>query len=129
MTEEQLYRGKPVRRLHVMVKPTGALCNLDCTYCYYLSKRELLGKPENWPISGEVLETFIRQYFEGQNFKEVVLSWQGGEPGLNYLCSGWKKFFAYIDEPIQRVVRSLGRSVVKEVRARSAEHWQPLKQT
>jgi uncharacterized protein len=78
----RIYRGKPVRRMHVMVKPTGALCNLDCTYCYYLSKQQLLGKPEQWRISDEVLESFIRQYFEGQNYKEVVFSWQGGEPTL-----------------------------------------------
>jgi uncharacterized protein len=78
----QLYRGKPVRRMHVMVKPTGALCNLDCTYCYYLSKQELLGRPEQWRISDDVLETFIKQYFEGQNCEEAVFSWQGGEPTL-----------------------------------------------
>ncbi len=77
-----LFRGKPVQRVHVMVKPTGALCNLDCDYCYYLSKQELLGKPEEWRISDEVLESFIRQYFEAHNFKEVVFSWQGGEPTL-----------------------------------------------
>jgi uncharacterized protein len=65
-----------------MVKPTGAFCNLDCTYCYYLSKQELLGRPVQWCVSEEVLETFIRQYFEGQNHKEVVFSWQGGEPTL-----------------------------------------------
>ena len=63
----RLHRGKPVRRMHVMVKPTGSLCNLDCSYCYYLSKQELLGKPEQWRMSDEMLETFIRQYFEGQN--------------------------------------------------------------
>jgi uncharacterized protein len=80
--KERVFRGKPVRRIHVMVKPTGAFCNLDCTYCYYLSKQELLGKPESWIISDEVLEAFIRQYFEGQNYKEVVFSWQGGEPTL-----------------------------------------------
>ena len=78
----QVFRGKPVRRMHVMVKPTGPLCNLDCTYCYYLSKQDLLGKPESWRIADEVLETFIRQYFESQNYKEVVFSWQGGEPTL-----------------------------------------------
>ncbi len=76
------YRGKPVRRMHVMVKPTGARCNLDCSYCYYLSKERLLGTPKQWRISDEVLEAFIRQYFEGQNCKEVVFSWQGGEPTL-----------------------------------------------
>jgi serine-type anaerobic sulfatase-maturating enzyme len=79
---EQRFRGKPVRRMHVMVKPTGALCNLDCTYCYYLSKEQLLGTPASWRISDETLQTFIRQYFEGHNHKEVVFSWQGGEPTL-----------------------------------------------
>ena len=77
-----LFRGKPLRRMHVMVKPTGARCNLECSYCYYLSKDELLGKHEQWRISDGVLEIFIRQYFEGQNCKEVIFSWQGGEPTL-----------------------------------------------
>jgi uncharacterized protein len=80
--QERRYRGKPVRRMHVMVKPTGALCNLDCSYCYYLSKQELLGRPQHWRLSDEVLETFIRQYFEAHNHKEVIFSWQGGEPTL-----------------------------------------------
>ena len=76
------FRGKPVKRFHVMVKPTGALCNLDCAYCYYLSKQQLLGTPENRRMSDEVLESFICQYFEAHNYKEVVFSWQGGEPTL-----------------------------------------------
>ena len=78
----QLFRGQPVKRVHVMVKPTGALCNLNCSYCYYTSKQELLRTPSEWRISDEVLESFIRQYFEAHNHKEVVFSWQGGEPTL-----------------------------------------------
>ena len=78
----QLFRGQPVQRVHVMVKPTGALCNLNCSYCYYISKQELLGTPSEWRISDEVLESFIRQYFAAHNHKEVVFSWQGGEPTL-----------------------------------------------
>ena len=45
-----------------MVKTIGSMCNLDCTYCYYLSKGDLLGKPDHWAMSEETLETFIRQY-------------------------------------------------------------------
>jgi uncharacterized protein len=78
----RVYRGKPVRRVHVMVKPTGPVCNLDCDYCYYLSKQDLLDTPQRWRISDEVLEEFIRQYFEAQNHREVIFSWQGGEPTL-----------------------------------------------
>ncbi len=34
-----------------------------------------------------------------------------GEPGLNYLCKGWKKFFAHIDDPVRAIVRGLGEQV------------------
>jgi uncharacterized protein len=78
----KLFRGKPTRRVHIMIKPTGSLCNLDCNYCYYLSKQKLLGKPDHWTISDEILEEFISQYFKSNNHKEVVFSWQGGEPTL-----------------------------------------------
>ena len=65
-----------------MVKPIGSLCNLDCTYCYYLHKKDLLGSTSHFRISDEILETHIRQYIEGQDRSEVVFSWQGGEPTL-----------------------------------------------
>ena len=71
-----------VRRYHVMVKPIGSLCNLDCTYCYYLHKEQLLGTNSNFRMADEVLETHIRQYIEGQDGDEVVFTWQGGEPTL-----------------------------------------------
>ena len=70
------------RSYHAMVKPIGAICNLDCTYCYYLHKQELLGSTKKFRISEEILETHIRQYIEGQDRSEVVFSWQGGEPTL-----------------------------------------------
>jgi uncharacterized protein len=69
-------------RFHAMVKPTGAICNLDCAYCYYLHKQELLSSDSKFRISDEILETHIRQYIEGQRGDEVVFSWQGGEPTL-----------------------------------------------
>jgi uncharacterized protein len=50
-----------------------------------------------------------------------------GAPGLNYLCSGWKKFFSHVDEPLQQVVRRLGATVCKEARTFAAEHWVPEK--
>jgi len=81
LTRAQAAEGA-VRRYHVMVKPIGSLCNLDCTYCYYLHKEQLLGSNSNFRMSDEVLETHIRQYIEGQDGDEVVFSWQGGEPTL-----------------------------------------------
>ena len=65
-----------------MIKPVGAICNLDCTYCYYLHKETLLGSSSKFQISDEILEAHIRQYIEGQDASEVVFTWQGGEPTL-----------------------------------------------
>jgi uncharacterized protein len=64
----------------------------------------------------------------GECPKNRFIKTPDGETGLNYLCSGWKKFFSHIDPHIQKIVRSLGEPVVKEVRTRSAENWQPVKQ-
>jgi len=66
-------------RFHAMVKPGGSLCNLDCTYCYYLHKEGLLHQPRAPRMSDEILEQHIRQYIEAQTGDEVVFSWQGGE--------------------------------------------------
>ena len=67
-------------RFHTMIKPAGALCNLDCPYCFYLHKTELLGHEPNARIAADLLEQHIRQYIEAQTGDEVVFSWQGGEP-------------------------------------------------
>lgn len=75
------------RRFHVMAKPTGSRCNIDCNYCFYLHKEQLLEQDRHSGMSDEVLETFIRQYIDSQDGEQVVFSWQGGEPtlmGLEY---------------------------------------------
>ena len=37
------------RPFHVMTKPTGAVCNLDCEYCFFLSKEQLYpGSAAKW---------------------------------------------------------------------------------
>ena len=53
------------RRFHVMVKPGGSTCNLDCDYCFYLSEETLPGGPGVGRMSDELLEQFIRQYIAG----------------------------------------------------------------
>ena len=70
------------RRFHVMIKPGGSACNLDCTYCFYLSKATLPDGPGPGRMSDETLEALIRQYIQGVTGPEVVFSWQGGEPTL-----------------------------------------------
>ncbi len=74
----------PVSRpgFHVMTKPIGPICNLDCSYCFYLEKEKLFPSNENFKMRDEVLETYIRDYIEAQNVPEVSFAWQGGEPTL-----------------------------------------------
>jgi len=66
---------------HVMIKPRGAICNLDCKYCYYLPK-ERLYPDSRFCMSDDLLDTFTRQYIEAQRVPEVTFAWQGGEPTL-----------------------------------------------
>jgi uncharacterized protein len=66
---------------HVMLKPRGAICDLDCSYCYYLAKAELF-PGSGFRMSDEVLESFTRQYLQTQLSAEVTFGWQGGEPTL-----------------------------------------------
>ncbi|EJW10856.1 Putative arylsulfatase regulatory protein [Rhodovulum sp. PH10] len=68
-----------------MAKPNGSRCNLDCAYCFYLSKETLPGGPGAADMERDLLERFIAQYIEGVTGPEVVFSWQGGEPTLRGL--------------------------------------------
>ena len=67
---------------HVMTKPIGPICNLDCKYCFYLEKENLYAGNHQWQMSDEVLEEYVRQYIEAQDVPEFNFAWQGGEPTL-----------------------------------------------
>ncbi len=72
-----------MKPFHIMAKPHGPICNLDCTYCYYLEKENLYGKSgRDYRMRDYVLEAYIRQYIEAQPTQHVSFSWQGGEPTL-----------------------------------------------
>ena len=66
---------------HVLGKPSGATCNLDCTYCFFLSKEKLY-PDSRFRMTDDLLETYIRQLIESQRAPEVTIAWQGGEPTL-----------------------------------------------
>jgi uncharacterized protein len=86
-----LLRAAPKQPLptafHVMTKPIGPICNLDCKYCFYLEKeamyeQEARKERPSWEMPPDVLETYIRQYIEQQDVPEISFAWQGGEPTL-----------------------------------------------
>lgn len=66
---------------HVLAKPTGPICNLDCQYCFFLSK-EALYPGDRFRMSDDVLAAYIGQVIEAQAAPEVTIAWQGGEPTL-----------------------------------------------
>jgi uncharacterized protein len=66
---------------HLLVKPTGAVCNLDCQYCFFLSK-EVLYPNSQFRMTDDLLKIYIRQILDAQPTPEVSLNWQGGEPTL-----------------------------------------------
>lgn len=75
---------KPLR-YNVMIKTVGALCNLNCHYCYYLDKSTFFHDNHIMPL--DLLESVIKSYIETNAADEIVFNWHGGEPliaGLDY---------------------------------------------
>jgi uncharacterized protein len=72
------------REIHLMAKPAGPACNLRCKYCFYLEKEALFPAAEQYRMSDEVLEAYIRGNCKANrsNPSGVLFTWQGGEPTL-----------------------------------------------
>lgn len=67
---------------HVLTKPIGPICNLDCKYCFYLEKEALYPDTSKWAMPADVLESYIQQYIQQQDTDVIHFAWQGGEPTL-----------------------------------------------
>ncbi len=94
---------------HLLAKPTGAICNLDCTYCFFLSK-ELLYPGSRFRMADDLLETYLRQLIEAHaHAPEVVIAWQGGEPtmmGLDFFRRS-VELAERLELPGQRIVYTI----------------------
>jgi len=67
---------------HLLAKPTGAVCNLDCAYCFFLSK-EMLYPGSRFRMADDLLDAYVRQLIEAHaGIPEVQVAWQGGEPTM-----------------------------------------------
>lgn len=73
---------KASRDFQIFVKPAGALCNLGCSYCYYLSKRNLYPDARSFRMPDLVLEEYIVQHIEASPGQVIRFSWHGGEPTI-----------------------------------------------
>lgn len=81
----QQHLSRPIRRpFSLIVKPTGAACNLDCSYCFFLSK-EALWDAKAQTMSEETLRAWLVNYLDAQPDGPVTIGWQGGEPTMRGL--------------------------------------------
>ena len=64
-------------RFAVMVKPVGSVCNMRCTYCYYLGTDIDVSAVR---MSEDTLEKMIRSYIRGTAGPVLSFTWHGGEP-------------------------------------------------
>ncbi|MGZ4775492.1 MAG: anaerobic sulfatase maturase [Oryzihumus sp.] len=93
---------------HVLAKPSGAICNLDCAYCFFLSKEELY-PGSSFRMGEGLLREYLRQLLESHRSPEVTVAWQGGEPTLMGL-DFFRRAVALVEElrsPGQRVEHTM----------------------
>ncbi len=76
------YKHGAVQGIHVVAKPIGPVCNLDCEYCFYLEKQASFPAGENYRMADDVLSAYITNYITSQPTPVVEFVWQGGEPTL-----------------------------------------------
>jgi uncharacterized protein len=69
------------KAFHLLSKPTGAACNLNCAYCFFLDKK-MLYPGSRFRMTDDLLEQYIKQLVEAHKTDQVAVSWQGGEPTL-----------------------------------------------
>jgi uncharacterized protein len=104
----------------IFVKPVGALCNLHCSYCYYINKQESQGIEGERCMSDEILEMYIRRHIEATSEQVAFFSWHGGEPllaGIDF----YRRALA-----IQRIYCPAGKTIVNGIQTNGTlldEQW------
>jgi len=71
------------REFQIFAKPVGAICNLNCSYCYYLEKEKIYPHKGRMLMNEDLLEKYIIQHIEATTDNLITFSWHGGEPLLS----------------------------------------------
>ena len=116
------------RAFHLLAKPTGAVCNLDCSYCFFLSK-EMLYPGSRFRMADELLEAYVKQLIEAHaGVTEVAIAWQGGEPtlmGVDFFRRSVELAELYLQpgQRATRVTRHPSREQRRERQFRPGDAW------
>ena len=101
--------GASPSHYHLLVKPSGAACNLSCQYCFFLSKEALYPRDRH-RMDEITLEAYLSQLMASSAGSEVQVAWQGGEPllrGLDFykrsvqLAERYRKAHQHVQHSIQ----------------------------
>jgi len=103
---------------HILAKPTGAICNLNCSYCFFLAKQRLY-PGSHFRMTDEVLESYLYQYLVAQRIPHATIAWQGGEPtlmGLDFYrrSLACEQKYARFGMTIQRTLQTNGTLLDQE---------------
>jgi uncharacterized protein len=106
---------------YISSKPVGSVCNLDCSYCYYLEKTHLYPKKQKHTMDLSLLEHYVKSYIAASQSAEVVFTWHGGEPLLQKI-----EFYQHAVELQQKYAQLYRRRVVNSLQTNGTlitERW------
>ncbi len=89
--------SQAIQGVHLMAKPSGPVCNLDCSYCFYLEKESFFPRRHRFLMSDQTLHRYVEQNIRNEPSSEVLFTWQGGEPMLRGL-DFYRRAVAYQQE-------------------------------
>ena len=103
-------RSSAPRAFHVMAKPTGAVCNLDCQYCFFLAK-ESLYPGSDFRMSDDVLDALrpgpARRPSRGRRGRGRLPGRRADDDGTRLLPPGRSSSSRSTPQPGQRILNTL----------------------
>ncbi|MFC1946555.1 anaerobic sulfatase maturase [Chloroflexota bacterium] len=137
----------PVCGRVLIVEHDGGIYSCD----HFVNRDHYIGNLESSPLS-ELVDIEVQRQF-GKNKRKLLpqqcrsCSWlevcnggcpkdrfgvaEDGEPGLNYLCDGLRRFYSYAEKPLKHVIRQrkAGKSpeaTMAELRDESRKRWKGI---
>ncbi len=113
-----MYSKNPPPAFHVLAKPTGAICNLNCSYCFFLAKEQLY-PGSSFHMTDEVLQSYVEQYLAAQRVPHATIAWQGGEPtlmGLDFYrrSIAYEQAYARSRQAVDHTIQTNGTLLTEE---------------
>jgi uncharacterized protein len=87
----------------------GNILDTDLACLVASPRQRAFGRDKLEALPGSCLECDVRFTCHGGCPKDRFLRTADGEPGLNYLCAGYKRFFHHVDEPMRAMADLLRR--------------------